>query len=281
MPWNFGLLGVVATVPVSDTGTLLAPLTTAVPECFDDQCTLVIGYTGDTRAVVFDSDVTNVTFEILGGQGGKSGGSGGRVTGSFINPPSVLYATVAGAGGSNTFEPGGFNGGGTSGGSAGSEGSGGGASDIRTSLDISSRIIVAGGGGGRGSGFGSGGGPGGNLVADNGRTGQGQGGFGGSQIAGGGPGASFGTEFQAATSGTLGTGGSGAAGPLHGGGGGGGGYYGGGGGGADADSCCTDSGGGGGGSSYADPTFVNNVVHTKGVRPSSGQITISWTRPIP
>jgi hypothetical protein len=273
MPWNFGLLGAGATVP------LLAPLADLEIESFDNYYYVIVPYSGDIRSVIIPPNATNVTFELLGARGGSSGGSGGRVTGSFTNIPSVLYVAVGGqgVGSAGSQQPGGFNGGGTAGGNAGVEGSGGGATDIRTSLDISSRIIVAGGGGGRGSGAGGSGiGSGGNLVADNGRTGQGQGGFGGSQIAGGGPGASNGAELQAATSGTLGTGGSGAVGPMHGGGGGGGGYYGGGGGGADADSCCFDAGGGGGGSSYSDAAYVTNIVHTKGVRPGNGRIMFNW-----
>jgi hypothetical protein len=113
------------------------------------------------------------------------------------------------------------------------------------------------------------------LVGANGKTGQGAGGLGGSQSDGGLGGANYG-QGTPGTAGDWGIGGTGGYGPLHGGGGGGGGYYGGGGGGADEDSCCTDAGGGGGGSSYTDPGLVSNVVHTQGVRPGSGQITISY-----
>ena len=256
----------------------LAPLpasASSVEECFDDQCTITFRYTGQIESLTFPPNATNIRFEALGAQGGKSGGGGGRVTGEFTQVPEILYITVGGAGGSNAAEPGGFNGGGTAGGSAGVEGSGGGASDIRIGYSLSSRIVVAGGGGGRGSGLGSGGGAGGGLVAANGKTGQGSGGSGGSQFAGGLGGATYG-DGTSGTAGDWGVGGTGGYGPLHGGGGGGGGYYGGGGGGADADSCCTDAGGGGGGSSYTDPSFVTNVVHTLGVRPGAGQITVSY-----
>jgi hypothetical protein len=256
----------------------LAPLPASasiVEECFDNQCTITFGYTGQIEPLTFPANATNVRFEALGAQGGKSGGGGGRVTGEFTQVPEILYITVGGAGGSNAAEPGGFNGGGTSGGSAGVEGSGGGASDIRIGYSLSSRIVVAGGGGGRGSGLGSGGGAGGGLVAANGKTGQGSGGSGGSQFAGGLGGATYG-DGTSGTAGDWGVGGTGGYGPLHGGGGGGGGYYGGGGGGADADSCCTDAGGGGGGSSYTDPSLITNVVHTQGVRPGAGQITFTY-----
>ena len=256
----------------------LAPMPASasiVEECFDDQCTITFGFTGQIEPLTFPTNATNVRFEALGAQGGKSGGGGGRVTGSFNEVPSILYITVGGAGGSNTGEPGGFNGGGNAGGSAGVEGSGGGASDIRIGFSLSSRVVVAGGGGGRGSGLGSGGGAGGGLVGANGKTGQGAGGLGGSQSDGGLGGANYG-QGTPGTAGDWGIGGTGGYGPLHGGGGGGGGYYGGGGGGADEDSCCTDAGGGGGGSSYTDPGLVSNVVHTQGVRPGSGQIIISY-----
>ena len=258
--------GVIAPMPAS---------ASIVEECFDNQCTITFGYTGQIESLTFPPNATNIRFEALGAQGGKSGGGGGRVTGEFTQVPEILYITVGGAGGSNAAEPGGFNGGGTSGGSAGVEGSGGGASDIRIGYSLSSRIVVAGGGGGRGSGLGSGGGAGGGLVAANGKTGQGSGGSGGSQFSGGLGGATYG-DGTSGTAGDWGVGGTGGYGPLHGGGGGGGGYYGGGGGGADADSCCTDAGGGGGGSSYTDPSFVANVVHTQGVRPGAGQITFTY-----
>ena len=257
---------------------VLAPMPASasiVEECFGDQCTITFGYTGQIEPLTFPANAINVRFEALGAQGGKSGGGGGRVTGEFLEVPAILYITVGGAGGSNAAEPGGFNGGGTAGGSAGVEGSGGGASDIRIGYSLSSRIVVAGGGGGRGSGLGSGGGAGGGLVGANGKTGQGSGGLGGSQSAGGLGGATYG-DGTPGTQGDWGVGGTGGYGPLHGGGGGGGGYYGGGGGGADADSCCTDAGGGGGGSSYTDPSLITNVVHTQGVRPGAGQITFSY-----
>jgi hypothetical protein len=256
----------------------LAPMPASasiVEECLEDQCTITFGYTGQIESLTFPDNATNVHFEVLGAQGGKTGGGGGLVTGTFTEVPEILYITVGGAGGSNTGEPGGFNGGGASGGSAGVEGSGGGASDIRIGYELSSRIVVAGGGGGRGSGLGSGGGAGGGLVGANGRTGQGAGGLGGTQSDGGLGGATNG-QGTPGTAGDWGVGGTGGYGPLHGGGGGGGGYYGGGGGGADADSCCTDSGGGGGGSSYTDQSLVSNAVHTQGVRFGAGQITISY-----
>ena len=258
--------GVLAPVPAS---------ASIVEECIDNECTITFGYTGQIEPLTFPANAINIRFDAFGAQGGKSGGGGGKVSGTFLEVPEILYITVGGAGGSNAAEPGGFNGGGTAGGSAGVEGSGGGASDIRTEYSLSSRIVVAGGGGGRGSGLGSGGGAGGGLVGAKGKTGQGSGGFGGSQSGGGLGGATYG-EGTSGTQGEFGVGGTGGYGPLHGGGGGGGGYYGGGGGGADSDSCCTDAGGGGGGSSYTDSALVTDVVHAQGLRPGAGQIIISY-----
>ena len=257
---------------------VLAPLpatATVIQECFDDRCTMIFGYSGQTESFTFPPGVSDIRFEVLGAQGGKTGGGGGRVTGTFIETPETVYVTVGGAGVSSSFGPGGFNGGGAAGGASGTEGSGGGASDIRTGYSLSSRIVVAGGGGGRGSGVGSGGGAGGGLVGAAGKDGQGTGGLGGSQVAGGLGGIPYG-EGSSGGQGDWGVGGAGGSGPVYGGGGGGGGYFGGGGGGPDEDTCCTDAGGGGGGSSYTDSAFVTNVVHTQGIRAGAGQIIISY-----
>ena len=257
---------------------VLAPMpasATIIEECFDDRCTMIFGFSGQTETFTFPSGVSDIRFEVLGAQGGKTGGGGGRVTGNFVDVPSTIYITVGGAGVSSSFGPGGFNGGGASGGNAGVEGSGGGASDIRTGFSLSSRIVVAGGGGGRGSGAGSGGGAGGGLVGASGKDGQGTGGTGGSQVAGGIGGIPYG-QGSSGGDGDWAVGGAGGSGPVHGGGGGGGGYFGGGGGGPDEDTCCTDAGGGGGGSSYTDSAFVTNVVHTQGIRAGAGQIIISY-----
>jgi hypothetical protein len=258
--------------------------------------TEVFEFTGSEVEWDVPGGITSMSFEVLGAQGGKSGGGGGRVTGNLTeipgnspNIPATLKIVVGGAGTSNANTPGGFGGGGTSGGDAGVEGSGGGASYVyfnSPSLGLTP-LVIAGGGGGRGSGLGSGGGAGGGLVANNGRTGQGVGGTGGTQTEIGIGGATNGTAIVASTNGQSiliaesglypGMGGTGARTSLHGGGGGGGGYYGGGGGGGDEDACCTDGGGGGGGSSYTDPAFVADVVHTQGVRPGNGRISITYT----
>ena len=255
--------------------TPLSASANTVESCFYEYCTVNFEYTGATESYTFPPNAINVTFEALGAQGGKNGGPGGRVTGSFNTTPTTLYFTVGGAGTSSSNAPGGFNGGGVSGSGAGVEGSGGGASDIRTSPDFATRIVVAGGGGGRGSGLGSSGGAGGGLVSANGKTGQGIGGTGGTQVSGG-IGGSANGPGTSGTDGQFGVGGTGGSGPLHGGGGGGGGYYGGGGGGPDADSCCLDAGAGGGGSSYTDEQLVSNVEHVLGFHAGDGLIILQF-----
>ena len=257
---------------------VLAPLPAAasvVENCVGDDCTVTFSFSGQMQTFTPPKNSKNLTFEVSGGQGGKSGGGGGQVTGALTQIPDVLYIFVGGAGVTGTAAPGGFNGGGAAGSGTNMEGSGGGASDIRTATDILSRIVVAGGGGGRGAGLGSGGGMGGGLVAPNGKTGQGFGGTGGSQVSGGAGGSANGSG-SGGFEGGLGVGGAGGSSVLYGGGGGGGGYFGGGGGGSDSDSCCSDAGGGGGGSSYTDQALVSNVVHTQGIWPGSGQVIFRY-----
>lgn len=246
-----------------------------VESCVGDKCTVTFAYSGMAETFVPPSNAKNLTFELAGGQGGKNGGGGGQVSGQLLVVPELLYVFVGGAGGSGSGIAGGFNGGGVSGSGSNYEGSGGGASDLRTGLDPSTRIAVAGGGGGRGGGTSSGGGTGGGLVAGNGKTAQGFGGTGGSQQSAGIGGAQNGSG-TAGSSGNGGVGGTGGTSTLYGGGGGGGGYFGGGGGGSDTDPCCSDAGGGGGGSSYTDPSLVTNVIHTQGLWPGFGRVIIRY-----
>lgn len=253
----------------------VAASASVVENCVGDECTVTFSFSGQMETFLPPQNAKNLSFEVSGAQGGKSGGGGGQVTGAITQIPDVLYIFVGGAGGSGTSAPGGFNGGGTAGSGSDMEGSGGGASDIRTGLDLSSRIVVAGGGGARGAGLGSGGGSGGGLVALNGRTAQGFGGTGGSQDSGGVGGAANGSG-SAGLDGNFGVGGTGGSSVLYGGGGGGGGYFGGGGGGSDTDPCCTDAGGGGGGSSYTDQALISNVVHAQGIWPGSGQVILRY-----
>uniref|UniRef100_UPI004048C122 glycine-rich protein n=1 Tax=Aquiluna sp. TaxID=2053504 RepID=UPI004048C122 len=245
-------------------------------ECPDGICELVFEYTGNAEYFTVPDGAKNVSFEISGAAGGR-GGMGGRVTGEFINSPNGFWVFVGGEGVINAEAPGGYNGGGRAGGSRGNEGSGGGASDIRSGTNLNDRIVVAGGGGGGGGYAGAAGGAGGNLIAENGGSGQGSGGGGGRESSGGSAGSSNGGS--SAQPGGFGVGGTGGSSWNAGGGGGGGGWFGGGGGGADDDSCCADAGGGGGGSSYANTSLVTNINHQAGVQNAAGRVVIRYEVP--
>ena len=254
-----------------------AVISNPTPVCVGSTCTVTFDSTGDYYFWSPPSGARNVSFDLLGAQGGRTGGLGGRVQGSFVTTPSSLYIYVGGAGLSGSGAAGGFNGGGAAGGSRGDEGSGGGATDIRSGTALANRIVVAAGGGGTGGFIGGAGGAGGGLAGTAGTNGQGQGGTGASQSAGGNGGSPNGGTWG--TNGALGIGGAGGTSTVSGGGGGGGGYYGGGGGGADVDPCCTNGGGGGGGSSWNSPTLTTSVVYTSGYRSGAGVAIISYVMP--
>ena len=218
-----------------------------------------------------------MSIDLLGAQGGRSGGLGGRVTGSFATLPASLYIYVGGAGSQGSGALGGYNGGGTAGSGRGDEGSGGGATDIRTGTTLADRIAVAGGGGGSGGFAGGVGGGAGGVLGSTGTSGQGQGGAGGSASAGGSGGFPNGGSWG--SNGGLGQGGTGGSSTTSGGGGGGGGFYGGGGGGADIDSCCTNAGGGGGGSSWINTTTLLATTNTAAYRSGAGLAIISYVMP--
>jgi hypothetical protein len=220
----------------------------------------IFNYTGSVQQFQVPLNVTSITVDIQGGQGGGGGdeyniysygGQGGRVQGTIdVTPGEIYYIYVGGVGGDGpnhlSGAPGGWNGGGSS--ALGAidyfntpenlfGGGGGGASDIRFGGNaLSNRIAVAGGGGGAGD-YGNNqtngdmGGPGG---ASNTNTGGGysdgyqgniyyQGGMGGTSTGGG---AGCNSNGCNTNSGVLGIGGSVCI-PSNGGGGGGG-YYGGG-----------------------------------------------------
>lgn len=241
--------------------------------CNNGSCTVTFAYTGDYYLWTVPAGIRALNFDVLGAQGGKTGGLGGEVTGTFSTIPTSLYVYVGQAGKQGSLSPGGFNGGGQAGSAKGDEGSGGGASDLRTSTLLDDRVVVAGGGGGTGGFTGGVGGVGGGLIATKGRDGQGLGGGGGTQLAGGSGGAgNIGTAGQ---SGVKGVGGSGGLG-SYGGGSGGGGYFGGGGGGADNDGTGYDGGGGGGGSSFANLAQTSNVTHSAGVRTGNGSVILTY-----
>ena len=209
------------------------------------------------------------TFEVWGAQGGncsyEESGRGGYAKGEIYieNSRQTLYVCVGGKGKytGNEGVEGGFNGGGKS--KAGLHldkhcaGSGGGATDIRTSLSASDRIIVAGGGGGFAS-YGndkSFGGYGGGLEGGTNNTEEQEYGRGATQteVGKGGIYTSDSWDECRGTDGTKdGKGGDGDVTVAAGAGGGGGGYYGGGGG--------ADIGSGGGGSGYISNLFYKQLL---------------------
>ncbi|MFN8345172.1 MAG: glycine-rich protein [Spirosomataceae bacterium] len=231
---------------------LLPLLSAALQSSFAQQ---TVSFTTDGSFTV-PPGITSVEVVAKGTRGGNNGGGGGVVSATLsVTPGEILLIKIAAKSGYGFL--------GVTGGNFG-----GGATDIRTSEDISTRLIVAGGGGGKtvqGTG-----GAGGGLVGGDGTapTGTDAGGKGGGQSAGGAGG--IGTSFGNGGDGSLGQGGNANA---NGGGGGGGGYYGGGGG---AYGNSSSGGAGGGGSSYTDPVRCTNVVHTQGGNNGAGSLTITY-----
>ena len=259
------------------------------PVCASGTCTITFAYSGDYYSWTVPAGVTTLTVDVRGARGGNGilptcsnasvgsyGGLGGKVTGVLsVTSGSSLFIYVGGKGedGITSRNSGGFNGGGGAGYYGGNPvtgpcypGTGGGASDIRTTAGtLSSRLIVAGGGGGAGGftpGSGGAGGvtTGGSGTCTNYPTGNGGG---GTPTAGG----TAGSVCAGASAGSLGVGGYG-RGCSHGGGGGGGGYYGGGGGLVEP---------GGGGSSFANASYATSIVHTQGAQNGDGQILVSYS----
>ena len=200
---------------------------------------IVFNYTGYFKTYEVPLQVKQILVDACGAQGGGSGGLGGRIQ-SLVNvtPSALLYVYVGGSGQT-------FNGGALPWNLNCCWNIGGGGTDIRTrsggsdgSKNLTSRIVVAGGGGAN-SAFGGVGGAGGGLIGGTGASSRDQvGGTGGTQLVGG-------TGFyNSGADGGLGLGGRGDYT------GGGGGYYGGGG------AYC---GGGGGGSSFSSGVILSNV----------------------
>ena len=245
-------------------------------------CTVTFPYSGDYYIWTPPADVRTITMAVSGAQGGRSGGNGAKTTATFRTiPTGPLYVFVGGQGSSGNGAAGGYNGGGAAGSGHGDEGSGGGATDIRTSLLLADRVLVAGGGGGTGGWVGGVGGAGANTTGSPGGNGQGTGGGGGTPTAGGAAGVSFGAATSAPTAGAAGVGGAGGSAntpgsTVAGGGGGGGGYFGGGGGGADTDPAGVDGGGGGAGSSYANTTKVQSVTYYAAYQSGDGLAVITY-----
>jgi hypothetical protein len=273
----FATLGLTALVGTAISLPSQAVSPTPTPVCVDGTCWVTFDYTGDYSVWTPPAGINSLHFDVYGAQGGRSGGKGGAVSGDFAAIPSSLFVYVGGTGLSANSASGGFNGGGTSGNGHGDQGSGGGASDLRTSINLSDRVVVAGGGGGTGGWVGGVGGPGGLTVAIAGTRGATAttGGGGGTQLAGGAGG--IGVTTGNGTAGSLGLGGVGGSGTIAGGGGGGGGFYGGGGGGSDNVSGGSDGAGGGGGSSFATMALTSNIIHQAGVRTGNGQVVIRYT----
>ncbi|MFZ4585134.1 MAG: glycine-rich protein [Acidimicrobiia bacterium] len=245
------------------------------------------------------ANVTAVTVDVRGAQGGdtngSNGGRGGRVVATLtVTPGSSLQIHVGGL--PDASGSGGWNGGASAGTSAQPgdplPGGGGGASDIRAgacaatlSCDFPARKVVAGGGGGAAGGFSAA-----NIVGGGGgQTGvRGLGYFSGggaTSTAGGESGnRDNGGDALAGNEGVLGLGGSGGAAGSGGffgvsaGAGGGGGYYGGGGGGG-AWSSNLNSGAGGGGSSWAFNQSTRNARYFDASRTGAGLVRIAWATP--
>ncbi|HEY7853798.1 MAG TPA: glycine-rich protein [Aquiluna sp.] len=262
------------TLALLPTAMVVPQSVASTPACIGNNCEITFSYTGDYQAWSPPEGIKDLTVEMYGAAGGR-GGAGGKITARFDQIPETIYIFVGEAGGMGSGIEGGFNGGGFSGGNSGTEGAGGGATDIRTDLDLESRILVAGGAGGGGGEAGGNGAHGGGEVAVHGGSGQASGGGGANQSEGGFAGVNNG-GFQMATQGQFGFGGSGGFSTFAGGGGGGGGWYGGGGGGADDNTCCSDGGGGGGGSSYANTDYFTDIGHEAGVNWGHGWLTLRY-----
>jgi hypothetical protein len=134
-----------------------APAAALPPGCSQSGQTVTCTYTSGSNPFVVPAGVSSIHVVAVGGAGGKSagctllggctddaaGGLGAIVAGQLpVTGGSTVYAVV-GADGAPT---------GSVGASGGFNGTGGGASDVRTSQnDPSTRLLVAGGGGGAGA----------------------------------------------------------------------------------------------------------------------------------
>ena len=266
----------------SDTSLPVTPTvtTTYYAEGVPLQFSRSFDYTGGVQTWTVPPGVTSINVDAYGSAGEQTPSAksyhsrGGRVqTVMNVTPGQVLYIYV---GGQNNF-----NGGGARVISSGSRG--GDATDIRIGGNgLLNRVLVAGGGGGTGNNAIGGANMNTNVGNGGGLTGQDGGyqnlgslvtqvGTGATQNAGGSGGILNGvtTGNNLALKGTFGQGGRGGAySGQYNGGGGGGGWYGGGGG--------TASGDGGGGSSYTNPIYCNNVIHTQGAWDTLGVVFISY-----
>ncbi len=135
--------------------SILAGLSTSV---FSQTSTFI--YTGSVQTWTVPAGVTSIIIDAQGAAGGaaipdygpSTPGNGGRVQATLtVVPGQVLniYVGQKGVNGNPSATPGGYNGGGNA--VADEGGGGGGASDIRIGdASLTSRVLVAGGGGGAG-----------------------------------------------------------------------------------------------------------------------------------
>lgn len=237
-------------------------------------------YTGSFQVFTVPSGCTKLIVDCVGACGKdetyseyygrlrttKHGGNGGRVQCVLsVTPGDILYIYIGGKPTSLTSAT--YN-----------------ASDIRTNSNgitdltsLSSRLLVAGGGGSAGSGtyndpgtvvyHGGDGGAGGGLTGNDGSSSTyAPGGKGGTQTSGGKSGNGI-----SAGNGSFGLGGFfGSSSSSYNTGQGGSGWYGGGSGGISLQDFMINTGGGGGGSSYTDPNLCTDVVHTQGYSEATG-----------
>lgn len=206
--------------------------------------------------------LSKVNVDCVGAMG-NTGGAGGRVQCTLsVTKGQILYIVVGQI--PSLFYVAEYN-----------------ASDIRTAADdLSTRLIVAGGGGSRCNHIASGGAGGGLTGGTGTSTGYVTAGTGGGQEAGGTGGyPTVAVEVghaHTAENGSFGLGGNGTVCGYEGNGGAGGaGWYGGGGGSGAWNKNGAFTSTGGGGSSYTDPTLCENVTHTQGFNAGSGYVIIS------
>lgn len=284
------VLAAVALIAATLVGALpFAPPATATTQTY--------AYTGGPQIYVVPAGINTIAVTLVGAAGatptaggsGGTGGNGASVTATLnVRPGEVLQVNVGGSG-----DVSGWNGGG---GPAGARG--GGASDIRQptfstssscayslSCDISSRVVVAGGGGGGGRNGGNGGNAGYAAVlptAGQPTSGAVTGGGGATASTNGnGAGGENSDGNVTAGSGANGVGGQGAYNGADFSGGGGGGYYAGGGGGINVTGTGATSGGGGGLSWAGGSTVAGAPSFGAATNTGNGSVTINPPSAIP
>ena len=253
--------------------------------------------TGEIQTFEVPAGVTSIYIEANGAKGSNAqsgagaglGASGGKASGNLaVAPGQIINIYVGGSGNGSS---GGFNGGGAGGSAIG--GGGGGASDVRIGgIDLSDRVLVAGGGGGGGgvgceaTYNGGNGGEGGGLAGMNG-TNSSDGGGGAGGTLGNGGNAGIGCGGFLGQPGNVPNGGDGqecccfGAPSLPAGGGGGGGFNqgGGGGGGSGGTVGCIGNNKGGGGGGAGGSSHIGGVssgIVTDGTNNGDGFISISY-----